>query len=84
MLIFGWSCPQWAHARQRHKLHGNADPGANINGLICVQQWWRRHMWPEPLSVQLEGVVPQVDNEWAANAICAALCVLPSAAAVEK
>jgi hypothetical protein len=75
MLIFGWTTEQWAYAKQRHKLHGNAEPDANSSGLMTVHEWWHSHPWPEPLSVRLEGVVLESANDWAARAIHEALLV---------
>jgi hypothetical protein len=75
MLVLGWSHEQWAYAKQRHKLHGNPEPAAGMSGLLTVREWWNSHPWPEPLSVRLEGVVLESDNDWAARAVYAALVV---------
>lgn len=69
MKYLGWTGEQWAYAKQRHKLHGNKDPGANTGGLLSLRRWWHKHSWPDPLSVLFEGVVLESDDDWSAKAI---------------
>jgi hypothetical protein len=71
--IFGWTGEQWAYAKQRHKLHGNAELAADMRGMIALQEWWRSHNWPDPLSIRLEGVVMDGDEAWGAKAMSAAM-----------
>jgi len=73
MRMFGWTAEQWAYAKQRHKLHGNPDLSADSDGMLLLLTWWRGHSWPDPLSVRLEGVVLESDNNWAAKAIHSAM-----------
>jgi hypothetical protein len=75
MIVYGWTSEQWAYAKQRHKLHGNSEAAADLQGMVEVQAWWRSHSWPEPMSVRLEGVVLESDRGWAAKAMHAAALV---------
>ncbi len=71
--ILGWTTEQWAYAKQRHKLHGNNELPASVDGMFMLHQWWNSHGWPEPINVRFEGVVLEKDDAWAAKAMSAAI-----------
>lgn len=72
MIVYDWTAEQWAYAKQRHKLYGNGDAAADLQGMSDVQEWWHSNGWPEPMSVRLDGVVLESDRRWAIKAMYAA------------
>lgn len=64
--VFGWTLEQYAYAAARL---GEPMP-PNAEGLLAVKRWWQQHQhWPEPLTVQLAGVNPEMFMGWAAKAV---------------
>lgn len=69
MKYLGWTVNQTACAKQRYNLHLLCDLPKDADGLMRLHRWWVERSWPEPLSVRIEGVEPELDVEWASEAI---------------
>ena len=73
MTVFGWTVEQLAYAKRRHEQFGFSDMAPSTIGILELKKWWSINDWPAPLSVRLEGVKPEMNLGWAAEAIREAL-----------
>lgn len=77
LSLFGWTTEQIAYAKRRHeRMQGGVLP-QTTTGVAMLKAWWQKNNYPEPLSVALEGVAPELDTGWAVSAVCSTAAAVP-------
>lgn len=69
MPVFGWSVQQIAFAKQRYATIEKRELDKTMESILELRAWWDIRRWPEPLSIVLADIEPDLDINWAATAM---------------